>query len=276
MKLSIATDAISADFETAVLLGLEWGIEFFELKRVHHKRVPGISDDEVRIVQNVLRSNGVTLSTLSPGLFKIPLDDELIEQELGRKFDATIALADRLATRSIVIFGFERDNRRSEADALRQIIDVFGRVAVRAEQEGLVLFLENDRGLWAESPEALYRIMTGVSSSALRLNWDPCNLIGAHPDKPYPTCYDLVSKFVGHMHLKDATITADGGVGHAMMGSGDVDWVGQFERLYREGYKGFCVIEPHFGSRVSSSRSHILETRRLLRLARSRLQSTSS
>jgi L-ribulose-5-phosphate 3-epimerase len=276
MRLSIASDAISADFETAVLLGLEWGIEYFELKRIHHKRIPDVTEDEIRIVQNVLKSNAATLSSLAPGLFKVPLEGPRVEQELGPKFDKILALADSLATRSIVIFGFERDDRRTEAEALRQVIDLLGRAAARAEREGAVLFLENDRNMWAEFPESLRRVASGVNSPALRLNWDPCNLIGAHPEKPYPTGYDLVKDFVGHMHVKDATVAAGGGHAHAMMGSGDVDWVGQFERLYRDGYKGFCVIEPHFGSRVESSRSHILGTRKAMRLARARLQSPHS
>lgn len=272
MKLSVNTDAISQDFETAVLLGLEWGIEYFELKRMHGKRIPDISDEEVSLIQKVLRTNEVALSSLAPGLFKIPLDRELISQEAGSRFDMTVALADRLNTRSIVIFGFVRDDHHAEADALRQIIDVFGRVAVRAEQEGLTLFLENDRGLWGESPESVRQILAGVNSHALRLNWDPGNLIGAFPEAPYPTGYELVREYVGHLHVKDAKATGVAQFAHAMMGSGDVDWVGQFERLLRDGYGGFCVIEPHFGSRVSSSRSHILETQKVLRLARSRVE----
>ena len=271
MKLGIATDAISADFETAVLIGLEWGIEHFELKRIHHKRVPDISDDEIRIIQNVVASHQVTVSSLAPGLFKIPLDTGLIEQELGRKWDMTVALADRVGTRSVIIFGFERDTRHSEAEALRQIVDTFGRVAAKAEREGLTLFLENDRNLWGESPEAVRQILAGVNSRALRLNWDPGNLVGAFPEKPYPTSYDLVQAFVGHVHVKDAKATGEGGFVHAMMGSGDVDWAGQFERLYRDGYQGFCIIEPHFGSRVASSRDHVLATRKLLRQARGRI-----
>ena len=277
MKLAINTDAISQDFETAVLLGLEWGIEYFELKRMHGKRVPDITDEEVRLIQNVLRANEVTLSSLAPGLFKIPLDQDLISLEVGRRFDMTVALADRLNTRSIVIFGFVRDDRHTETDAIRQIIDVFSRVAARAEQEGLTLFLENDRGLWGESPESVRQIIAGVNSPALRLNWDPGNLVGAFPEAPYPTSYELVREYVGHLHVKDAkAATGVGKFAHAMMGSGDVDWVGQFERLIREGYEGYCVIEPHFGSRVSSSRSHVLETQKVLRLARSRVAATDT
>lgn len=276
MKIAINTDAISQDFETAVLLGLEWGIEYFELKRLYGKRVPDITDDEVRLVQNVLRENEIKLSSLAPGLFKIPLDKELISREAGIRYDQTIALADRLKTRSIVIFGFVRDDLHREADALRQIIDVFGPLAERAEREGITLFIENDRGLWGESPESVHHILKGVNSPALKLNWDPGNLIGAFPEAPYPTGYDLVQEYVGHLHVKDAKAAkGEKPYAHEMMGSGDVDWVGQFARLLREGYEGYCVIEPHFGSRVSSSRSHVLETRKAIRIATSRVTATA-
>lgn len=274
MKLAINTDAISQDFETAVLLGLEWGIEYFELKRMYGRRMPDITDDEIKTVESVLRVNGASLSSIAPGLFKIPLDPEQIALEAGKRFDMSVALAHRLKTPNIVIFGFVRDDRRAEDAALKQIIDVFGHLAVRAEREGLTLFLENDRGLWGESPEAVRRILAGVNSRAFRLNWDPGNLIGAFPEAPYPTSYELIKQYVGHVHVKDAKAAPSGTspFTHAMMGSGDVDWVGQFERLLRDGYEGFAVIEPHFGSRVSSSRDHVLGTRKALRAARARLE----
>jgi sugar phosphate isomerase/epimerase len=276
LKIAINTDAISQDFETAVLLGVEWGIEYFELKRLYGRRVPDITDDEIRLIQKVLNENEVKLSSLAPGLFKIPLDKELISREMGVRFEQTVALADQLKTRSIVIFGFVRDDLRSEADALHQIIDVFGPLAERAEQEGITLFIENDRGLWGESPASVHHILSGVNSPALKLNWDPGNLIGAFPEAPYPTSYDLVKEYVGHLHVKDAkAVNGGSGYAHAMMGSGDVDWVGQFERLILDGYEGYCVIEPHFGSRVSSSRSHILETQKAVRIARSRVAASS-
>jgi sugar phosphate isomerase/epimerase len=275
MKLAINTDAISQDFETAVLLGLEWGVEHFELKRMYGRRMPDITDDEIKTVENVLRVNGAALSSIAPGLFKIPLDPEQIVLEAGKRFDMSVALAHRLKTPNVVIFGFVRDDRRTEDAALKQIIDVFGPLAARAEREGLTLFLENDRGLWGESPEAVRRILEGVGSRAFRLNWDPGNLIGAFPEAPYPTSYELIKQYVGHVHVKDAKAAKSGNLPftHAMMGAGDVDWIGQFERLLRDDYKGYCVIEPHFGSRVSSSRDHILGTRKALRAAQARLES---
>ncbi len=124
MKLAINSDAISQDFETAVLLGLEWGIEYFELKRIHGRRVPDITEEEIRGVEKVLQQNAARLSSIAPGLFKIPLDPKLIAQESGPRFDMTIALADRLNTRAVVIFAFVRDDDRPESAAIRQIIDI--------------------------------------------------------------------------------------------------------------------------------------------------------
>ena len=65
MKISINTDAISQDFETAVLLGIEWGVYYFELKRLYGKRIPDITNDEVGLVQKVLHENQVKLSSLA-------------------------------------------------------------------------------------------------------------------------------------------------------------------------------------------------------------------
>lgn len=272
MKLAINTDAISADFETAVLLGLEWGIEYFELKRVHGRRIPDITKDEIAGIERTLKTHQVSLSSLAPGLFKVPLEDEAIAAEVGPKLDAVIALADRLETRSLVIFGFVRDRHHTEDAALARIIDVFGGVARRAEREGIALFLENDRGLWGESPAAIRRILSGVGSPALRLNWDPGNLIGAFPELPFPLGYGLVRQFVGHLHVKDAKVGGPSGFTHAMVGSGDVNWPAQLAALEADGFSGFAVIEPHYGSRVESSRQHVMETRHALRIARATKQ----
>ena len=43
MKISIVTDEISADPETAIELGVEWGIRDFELRGFYTDRVPNLS-----------------------------------------------------------------------------------------------------------------------------------------------------------------------------------------------------------------------------------------
>lgn len=275
LKLAIATDAISHDFETAVLLGLEWGLDHFELKRVHDtRRVAEATPEDLKKVEQVLQKNSVWISSLSPGLFKATLKQENIPQELER-FEKTVAIAHRLQVPRVIIFSFTRTADLSEGEAMPQVEDIIGQVAQRAQSEGLTLLLENDRGLWVETPENLQQIMTAINSPALKINWDPCNLIGAYPHLPYPDSYNLVRQWVGHLHIKDARATGPGKFAHAMVGEGDMDWLGQFEALERAKFEGFCVLEPHFGSRVCSSRDHLLATRHLLRRVQARLAAGS-
>ena len=277
MKLSIATDAISHDFETAVLQGLEWGIEYFELKRTHfRKRITEVELEDIDKVDEILKAHSISLSSISPGLFKVPLDSDLVEKEIKNKFEDTISIAHKLNVDLVVIFGFMRSNNIKEDDALIKIEDYLGNVTRRAEDEGITLLLENDRGLWMDQPHLLKRVVSAINSKFLKINWDPCNLIGSSPNSPYPDGYDIIQDYIGHLHIKDAKVVENGKIDHAMVGEGDVDWVGQFERLYKDNYNGFCVLEPHFGSRLISSRNHILETRKLLRIANRRYKKSKN
>jgi sugar phosphate isomerase/epimerase len=48
------------------------------------------------------------------------------------------------------------------------------------------------------------------------------------------------------------------------LGTGEVDWVGQLRALRNDGYEGYCVLEPHFGNRVASSRAAATAVRDLM------------
>ena len=270
MKLAINTDAISQDFETAVILALEWGIDCFELKRIHHKRVPDIARDEIKIIKSVLHSKEVKLCSLAPGLFKCVLDAASIVEE-NKKLDLSFDLAEELELSKIVIFAFDRDPARTTDQAGPQIVDVLGAAAEKARARGCQLFIENERNQWTEDPRVLARIMSAVNSPALRINWDAGNVIGTRTVNPFPEGYEIVRNWVGHLHIKDLTLNPAGKHENIMMGLGQVNWVGQFEALINDGYAGYGVIEPHFGCRVGSSRSHIVETKKLLRQAESNI-----
>ena len=51
---------------------------------------------------------------------------------------------------------------------------------------------------------------------------------------------------IGHVHCKDAIRKPGGGPEWACMGKGEIDFVGQFRALARDGYHGFVVLETHW------------------------------
>ena len=52
LKLALPTDAISMDIETSFLVGLDWGINVYELKRLFNKRLPSFDQADVEYIKN--------------------------------------------------------------------------------------------------------------------------------------------------------------------------------------------------------------------------------
>ena len=54
-KLAIPTDAISMDIETSFLVGLDWGINSYELKRLFNKRLPSFEKSDIEYIKNSVK-----------------------------------------------------------------------------------------------------------------------------------------------------------------------------------------------------------------------------
>ena len=199
MKVSTVTDEISSDFETAVELGVSWGIQDFEIRGLGVHRIGkawGYLEDQVI---NVIKDFKVNVIALSPGVFKIPLgekkiSDELtilawrgyqrfrereqsyrdIEQHLNVVLPNTFRIAKQLQVNIVIVFGIVRPPG-ARGKCPRVVIDLLQETAKRAEEEGLTLVLENEHICWADTGKNTAAIVERVGSKALRVNWDPAN-----------------------------------------------------------------------------------------------------
>src|SRR5512141_1676850 len=70
MEISLITDELSADPETAIELGCQWGLRAFELRGFYTDRVPRFSDYQKQRLRDVLDDYGARVIALGPGLFK--------------------------------------------------------------------------------------------------------------------------------------------------------------------------------------------------------------
>ncbi|NJN95948.1 MAG: hypothetical protein HC875_18490 [Anaerolineales bacterium] len=70
MKISIVTDEISADPETAIELGVEWGIHDFELRGFYTDRVPHLSAYQVERMGDILATHQARIIAISRGCSK--------------------------------------------------------------------------------------------------------------------------------------------------------------------------------------------------------------
>ena len=274
MKISIVTDEISADFETAVELGVEWGVRHFELRGVGENRVPLLSDYQKEKVRRVLERYDAKIVALSPGLFKFPytpkerpyfpvkaIDAELYAKwksardqmtyHLEKLLPATISYAQELGVSLILTFGFGRGGLPAGSPP-DEVLEIFQRAAEKVGDAGLQLAIEVEAGFWADTGARTAEIVKAVNHPALGINWDPGNSIEAG-EKPYPDGYESIRGLVRHVHFKNAIRQPDGSYRYAI--EGDIDWEGQIRALHQDSYDGFISVETHMSPKVQSAKA---------------------
>jgi sugar phosphate isomerase/epimerase len=118
-----------------------------------------------------------------------------------------------------------------------------------------------------------------VRERTLMLNWDPGNA-AARGEKAYPDGYAKLPKDrIGHVHCKDVVPAGQAGAGGsasrnktewAAMGTGVIDWLGQFRALKQDGYAGALSLETHWrgaGTPEASTRRSMAGMKELLQRA---------
>ncbi|HUW85143.1 MAG TPA: sugar phosphate isomerase/epimerase family protein [Phycisphaerae bacterium] len=256
-SIALITDECSHDPFTAVELGKRWGIEHYEIRYAYRWRVPNGPPFTADLVAAAVKAYSVTVSAISPGLFKpvmqsdgsqTPINtdtrdeiDRHINELLPRYFD----FAHRLGTRNIIVFALPRAKDADDDAPPSIVIDSLARAAQKAGGAGFQLLLENGGGSWADSGHAAKAVLDAVGSTWLRLTWDPANVVQAGlPEDPVAEGYPSIRSYVGNVHVKDAIYAGGKGL-WIMLGDGTLDWQRQLAELRRDGYEGMLTIEPH-------------------------------
>lgn len=286
MKVSIVTDEISADPETAIELGVEWGVKDFELRGYFTDRVPMFSPYQRQHLRDILDEQGAHIVAIGPGLFKYAYPREraprlplgwmergaydawsetrrMMDHHLHELLPASLDYASELGAKVLVIFGFDRAGAAGGPPP-QEVLNYLRYAAERAESAGIQVALENEDGFWADTGERTASIIRTVNHDSLGINWDPGNAFAAG-DEPFPQGYEHVRGLVRHVHFKDAARLTDGSLAQAVIGQ--IDWAGQVAALARDGYDGFISVETHMRPKVQSGRASLERLRSLVRAA---------
>ncbi|MCC7164250.1 MAG: sugar phosphate isomerase/epimerase [Anaerolineae bacterium] len=284
MKISVVTDEISSDVETAVELAAAWGIHDLELRGMGKDRVPFISPYEKERLKETLAQYGSRIVAISPGLFKMPYPPrkrdgfpvqaidwgiyqrwqsgrDLLRYHLDQLLPEALSFCGEFGAQVMVAFSFEKDDPAWQK-APEEILEALDHAARQCGNLGITLALEVEAGFWASTGATTAEIMRAVNNPALGVNWDPGNAFFAG-DTPFPDGYLQVKPYVRHVHFKDA-VSSGGSLRYAV--EGEIDWQGQIDALNQDGYAGFISVETHMRPKVTSAQA---ATRRLRQLVSS-------
>lgn len=283
MKISIITDEISADPETAIELGTQWGVQDFELRGFYYDRVPRLSSHQKQRFREVLERYDARVIAVSPGLFKFPFPSKQpnefplpwldrvtyeswhnahkqVEEHLGTLLPESLDYASELGAQKVVTFAFSRGGLPPGSPP-DELLECLFKAAECAKAAGQQLVIENEAGFWADTGERTGKIVQLINHPALGVNWDPGNAF-FEGDTPYPAGYAGVRGWVRHVHFKDSRKNAQGK--YEFTEEGEIDWAGQIQALAAEKYQGAISIETHLRPKVASALSALKRLRSLI------------
>lgn len=265
MEIGFVTDEISLDVKEAIEIGVSWGISKYELRVIGENRIPDIDEASIQQIEDLIGKCGIRITALSPGTFKGTLkQDALIEREIREVLPKTFRLARRLHTNMVIVFGFQRSSTDREDDE-QHVIDLFGRVADAARENGLRITVENEPGFWCDTGANTARILAAVNSPALRANWDPGNAVGTE-EPPFPDGYRAIKDWIANVHVKD---TVKGALVECVpVGEGVIDWTGQLRALAEDRPVEHVTIETHCLPLLEKSKHNLRVVRELLAAAK--------
>lgn len=261
MRVSILSDEISVDPVAACELASDWGLKHLEFRLWMTRRAPdGMSEAEMTRVRQVADDFGLDFPSISPGLFKLRLDNPAYAAHCTDFQKHCYDLAEILGAEIVVLFPPICDGPAEWTHWPVRVVDDLSNAAEHAAGRGLMLALENEPICYGGSGQALAKLVGEVDHPNLKANWDPGNHTHA-TGETFGAGYQALRPYHIHTHVKDYRAGEGGAI---VPGEGDVDWPGQLQALKQDSYDGLLVLETHFVPKIAGSKRCVEALREML------------
>ncbi len=280
-RLSVINDEISQDFDHACAVAAQdFGLHWIELRTMWNKNVTDLNAAEIAEAQRILKKHALRVTDIASPLYKVdwpgaPRKDGQKRDQFHAAYDFSgqdallkhsIELAGVFGTDRVRCFDFWRLD--DQAPYRGPINAKLAQAAEECAKSNVILVLENEMSCNTATGKESAAVLKAVPNKNFMLNWDPGNAGTFAGDTPYPNGYDLLPKErIGHCHCKNVVREAGGKYEWAPVGTGVVDWVGQFRALRRDRYHYAVSLETHWrgaGTPEASSRVSMADMKKAL------------
>ncbi|HEX4022284.1 MAG TPA: sugar phosphate isomerase/epimerase family protein [Acidobacteriaceae bacterium] len=260
--LAVINDEITQDFDRACsIASKDFGLHWIELRGMWNKNITDLNSSEVAESRRILEKYQLRVTDIASPLFKVDWPGAPLSKMSPRRdqfhadfdfkqqhavLERCIELAKVFQTDRIRCFDFWRlDDPKPYRTAINNTLR---EAAEKCAKSDLILLLENEMECNTATGKEAAATLAAIPNKNFMLNWDPGNAATFPYTTPYPKGYDLLpKKRIGHCHCKDVTRMAGDKYDWAPVGSGVVDWVGQFQAFERDGYHYAVSLETHWG-----------------------------
>ena len=259
-KVAVITDEISQDFDHACSVAAkDFGMQWVELRAMWKKSLAQLTDAEINDALKILAKYNLRVTDIASPLFKVdwpgapksehgpknvPVSANVLKEQ-DEVLEKSMALAKQFKTDKVRCFDFWRIE--DVAPYRKAIDDKLAEAAEKTGKQGLTLVLENEFACNTATGREAARLLGAVKSPHLALNWDPGNAVMRGEFDAYPVAWKMLPKNrIHHCHVKNAVKGSDGKVGWSPVGTGIIDWTGQFRDLAKAGYRDAVSLETHW------------------------------
>ena len=269
-KLGVITDEISQDLDQALEFMAGYSLSYCELRSIGGKNILSMSQPELERAKQIIDKHHFHVSDIGSPIYKWNLPEmpalpsekrdtfkaHFTEEDAEDLLKKSFETARLFGTGKVRIFSYWRVPDPDKA--YPHIVKRLKKAAALAEPNKILLVLENEPSCNVGTGKELGRMLREINSPWLRGNWDPANAVDLG-EVPYPDGYNHVRGLFPHMHIKDVARDPKTGKTHYVpVGSGVVDYPGQFRALIKDGYQETMSLETHYrrpdGNKMESTR----------------------
>ena len=268
-KLGAISDGFSDDFEQALKIMKGYGLSWVEIRQVFGIYNTEASPTQVQRLKDLVSQYGFRVSVIDSALYKCtlpgtqPVKAEKDPYGYAGQMDLLKRACDRAhALGADKIRGFTFWRVAEPGTLWERIAEELGKAADVANRAGMRLVIENEESCNAATGHELAKVLAMAPARNLGANWDVGNGY-SKGEVSYPDGYNALDKTrIWHMHLKGIQCRAGlKNCSETFAGAGQVDSLGQFKALVRDGYNETMSLECEF---KATGLTHLETTKRSL------------
>jgi sugar phosphate isomerase/epimerase len=241
-KLSGFGDEISPDIDQQIKVLKEEKIEYLDLRGAFGKNILELSREEIETIRKKLEDNGIKVSCIASPIGKVSIEFDF--KEHLSQFQKIMDLAHFFSTPYVRIFSYYPPPNTEPEKCRNEVIERIRKKTEIAKSENITLLLENEVGVYGDTPERCRDIIETINSPNLQILFDTANFV-CSGIKPYTHAYPILKNYIRYLHIKDAILIPEGYI-IVVAGKGEGEVYEVLSSLIKEcNYDGFIAVEPH-------------------------------
>jgi len=216
-------------------------IHYMELRFVDGTNVADLTLERAKEIKKELDAANLCVSAIGSPLGKISVTDDLSPHL--QKAQHVFKIANLFECKLIRMFSFYIPKEHSREEYRQQVFERVGHLLDLAEQYGVILCHENERGIYGESPKDCLDLLSHFNGR-LRCVFDMGNFV-LEGYKPLEEALPLLRPYIEYFHIKDGT--CDGVIVPAGMGDAKIE---EILSDFHADKDVFVSLEPHLAGFV--------------------------